>query len=235
MILIALLATAALGVAAAFRQAAGHEGAGPVGLAGLAACITALLVLYRILQEPGFDEITVVKIGAPLALGVLGVMAFACATALREQPEAGPGAGAAARSRPRARDARAGHRAHGGVHRGGPAPHRRARNAAGEGALDAGDDRDDGALLDVARARAPGRRPRRPSASRSASSTWPAAQEGAACTVTATLREVEDGRKLRFDVEVLRRRAHDRRRNSRAPGDRPLRLRRLTPAYNRGR
>jgi fluoroacetyl-CoA thioesterase len=30
-----------------------------------------------------------------------------------------------------------------------------------------------------------------------------AAQEGAACTVTARLREVEDGRKLRFDVEVL--------------------------------
>jgi fluoroacetyl-CoA thioesterase len=29
-----------------------------------------------------------------------------------------------------------------------------------------------------------------------------AAQEGAACTVTARLREVEDGRKLRFDVEV---------------------------------
>jgi fluoroacetyl-CoA thioesterase len=30
-----------------------------------------------------------------------------------------------------------------------------------------------------------------------------AAQEGAACTATAKLREVEDGRKLRFDVEVL--------------------------------
>jgi predicted thioesterase len=30
-----------------------------------------------------------------------------------------------------------------------------------------------------------------------------AAQEGAACTVTSRLREVEDGRKLRFDVEVL--------------------------------
>jgi predicted thioesterase len=29
-----------------------------------------------------------------------------------------------------------------------------------------------------------------------------AAQEGAGCTVTARLREVEDGRKLRFDVEV---------------------------------
>jgi predicted thioesterase len=29
-----------------------------------------------------------------------------------------------------------------------------------------------------------------------------AAPEGANCTVTAKLREVEDGRKLRFDVEV---------------------------------
>jgi fluoroacetyl-CoA thioesterase len=29
-----------------------------------------------------------------------------------------------------------------------------------------------------------------------------AAPEGATCTVTARLREVEDGRKLRFDVEV---------------------------------
>jgi predicted thioesterase len=29
-----------------------------------------------------------------------------------------------------------------------------------------------------------------------------AAPEGTACTVTAKLREVEDGRKLRFDVEV---------------------------------
>jgi fluoroacetyl-CoA thioesterase len=30
-----------------------------------------------------------------------------------------------------------------------------------------------------------------------------AARDGAACTVTSRLREVEDGRKLRFDVEVL--------------------------------
>jgi hypothetical protein len=84
-LLICLLATTALGVGAAFARAAGR-GNTLFGVAGVAACVTALLVLYRILQEPGFDEVTVVKIGAPLALGVLGVMAFACATALRESP-----------------------------------------------------------------------------------------------------------------------------------------------------
>jgi drug/metabolite transporter (DMT)-like permease len=85
-ILIGLLATAALGVGAAFWRASGRrsEGLGPYGLAGLAASITALLILYRIIQEPGFDELTTVEIGAPLALGVLGVMAFACATSMRE-------------------------------------------------------------------------------------------------------------------------------------------------------
>ena len=85
-LLICLLATAALGVAAAFWRASGREskGLGPFALAGAGACVSALLVLYRVIQEPGFDEITTVKIGAPLALGVLGVMALACATALRE-------------------------------------------------------------------------------------------------------------------------------------------------------
>jgi hypothetical protein len=91
-ILIALLATSALGVLAAFWRASGREsdGLGPFALAGLAACMTALLVLYRVIQEPGFDELTTVKIGAPLALGVLGVMAFACATSLRDSSRAEP-------------------------------------------------------------------------------------------------------------------------------------------------
>jgi hypothetical protein len=87
-ILICLLATAALGVAAGFLRASGR-GTGAYAVAGAAACITALLVLYRILQEPGFDEVTTVQIGAPLALGVLGLYAFACAMALRE-PEGEP-------------------------------------------------------------------------------------------------------------------------------------------------
>ena len=87
-ILVCLLVTAALGVAAAFWRASGREsaGIGAFGVAGLAATVSALLVLYRILQEPGFDDTTVVKIGGPLALAVLGVMAFACATAMREAP-----------------------------------------------------------------------------------------------------------------------------------------------------
>ena len=89
-ILIGLLATAALGVGAAFWRASGRssDGLGLFGLTGVAACVTALLVLYRIIQEPGVDELTTVKIGAPLALGVLGVIAFACATSVREPARA---------------------------------------------------------------------------------------------------------------------------------------------------
>jgi hypothetical protein len=87
-ILIGLLATSALGVGAAFWRASGRgsDGLGAFGLAGLVAFVTALLVLYRIVQEPGLDQITTVKAGAPLALGVLGVIAFGCATALRGGP-----------------------------------------------------------------------------------------------------------------------------------------------------
>jgi hypothetical protein len=86
-ILVCLLLTSALGVAAAFWRASGRRarGLGPYGLAGLMACVTALLLLYRILQEPGFDEVTTIKIGGPLALGVLGVYAFAAATSLRDE------------------------------------------------------------------------------------------------------------------------------------------------------
>jgi drug/metabolite transporter (DMT)-like permease len=89
-ILVALLATAALAIYSAFMRAAGRRYGGalsPTAWAGLAAAVTALLVLYRILQEPGADEVTTVQAGAPLALGVLGVIAFACATSVRAEEE----------------------------------------------------------------------------------------------------------------------------------------------------
>jgi hypothetical protein len=86
-ILICLFATALLGIVAAFWRAGGRpaRGLGPYALAGLFACITALLILYRILQEPGNDDLTTVKIGAPIALAVLGVYAFAAASSLRHE------------------------------------------------------------------------------------------------------------------------------------------------------
>jgi len=87
LILVGLLVSAALGVGAAFWRASGRgsDGLGAFGLAGLVACLIALLVAYRIIQEPGLDEATTVQVGAPLALGVLGVLAYACATSLRDQ------------------------------------------------------------------------------------------------------------------------------------------------------
>jgi drug/metabolite transporter (DMT)-like permease len=90
LILVGLLGTTALAIYAAYARAAArrYESAlSPTAWTGLAAALTALLVLYRILQEPGFDAITTVQAGAPLALAVLGVIAFACATSVRAEEE----------------------------------------------------------------------------------------------------------------------------------------------------
>jgi drug/metabolite transporter (DMT)-like permease len=88
-ILAALLATVALAVGSAFLRAAGRRFEPPLTpslLTAIAAAATALLVLYRILQEPGFDEVTTVKVGAPIAVAVLGVVGLAAATCVeREQ------------------------------------------------------------------------------------------------------------------------------------------------------
>jgi hypothetical protein len=85
-ILVALLGTVALEILGAFARAAGcgsRAALPPSALAGLAGAVTALLVTYRIVREPGFDESTTVKVGAPLALIVLGVLALASAQSLR--------------------------------------------------------------------------------------------------------------------------------------------------------
>ena len=89
-ILVALLGTAALTILAAFGRAASRrsdDGLGLTAWAGTAAALTALLVLYRVIQEPGVDEVNTVQYGAPLALGLLGVIAFACAMSVRAQED----------------------------------------------------------------------------------------------------------------------------------------------------
>jgi hypothetical protein len=89
LILAALLATFVLAVVAAFRRAAGSGRTTMLAMA-LAATVTALLVAYRVVQEPGFDDVTTVKAGAPLALIALGVLALASAPSVRRE-EAAPG------------------------------------------------------------------------------------------------------------------------------------------------
>jgi hypothetical protein len=91
LILLGLLATVVLAVGAAYLRAAGRRFEPPLtpsALAAVTATTTALLIAYRIIQEPGFDERTVVKSGAPLSLIVLAVIALACRSAL-SQEEAG--------------------------------------------------------------------------------------------------------------------------------------------------
>ncbi len=91
LILLGLLSTIVLAVGAAWLRAANRRFEPPLtpsALAAVTATVTSLLIAYRIIQEPGFDEATVVKEGAPLALIVLAVIALSCRSALRQE-EAG--------------------------------------------------------------------------------------------------------------------------------------------------
>ena len=92
-------------------------------------------------------------------------------------------------------------RAHQRIRGGGPAAHRRRRHHRRQRPLDPGDDRDDGAERGDPLVRAP------PEGKATVGfevcvKHVAAAAEGARCTAHARLREVADGRKLRFDVEV---------------------------------
>lgn len=84
LIQLGLIVTFALAIFAAFRRAAGRGSDAALG-AALAAAITALLVAYRMFQEPGFDGSTTVKSGGALALVALGVLALASAQSLRSE------------------------------------------------------------------------------------------------------------------------------------------------------
>ena len=80
-----------LAIAAAYLRAAGKRFEPPstpeLRCAAVAATLTAVLVAYRSLQEPGFDEATTVESGLPLALVVLGVIALSCRAAMREEEQ----------------------------------------------------------------------------------------------------------------------------------------------------
>jgi hypothetical protein len=83
LILIALLAAVALTFAMVLLGAAERDSTLAGGLAVAATMVGALLLSYRLLNEPGLDNITTVKAGAPLALVALGVMALGVALGMR--------------------------------------------------------------------------------------------------------------------------------------------------------
>ncbi|MDQ3587518.1 MAG: hypothetical protein M3433_07575 [Actinomycetota bacterium] len=82
----ALFATIAFSGVAAYARAGGRRfepPATPSAAAAATAALAAVLVAYRIVQQPGSDVGTTVKAGAPLAMVVLAVIAFAAAQALK--------------------------------------------------------------------------------------------------------------------------------------------------------
>lgn len=91
-LLVLMLAAIVLALLTWFTRALGARarptGLGPAGLAALLAAFAAVLVAYRIIQEPGLDDATNVKLGAPLALLPLAMIALGASSALRADDEA---------------------------------------------------------------------------------------------------------------------------------------------------
>lgn len=75
--------------------AAGHRAAGrradppftPSAIAAIVAAFTALLVAYRIVNEPGNDVLTTVKLGAPLGLLCLAAIGMGSAWAFQGEAD----------------------------------------------------------------------------------------------------------------------------------------------------
>jgi hypothetical protein len=80
LILIALLVAAGAAVFAAFARAAGRRfkpPSSPSTVASIAGAAAVVMLAYRILQPPGWNPGAVVKIGAPLGLLCVTVLALA--------------------------------------------------------------------------------------------------------------------------------------------------------------
>jgi hypothetical protein len=85
-----LLLSVVLPLYAAGRRAAGRRSEPPwtpSAFAALTAAAAALLVAYRILNEPGNDVTTNVKIGAPLGLIALAVIGLGAASAFKGEAD----------------------------------------------------------------------------------------------------------------------------------------------------
>ena len=85
-ILVSLLLAYALALLSAFLRAAGRRVEPPftpAAMGAIAAAVGALLLAYRMWQEPREDAFNTIRPGAPLAIALLGLLALALATAYR--------------------------------------------------------------------------------------------------------------------------------------------------------
>jgi hypothetical protein len=85
-ILILVVSAAVLAMISVVLAAAGRPSGWTSAISLGAASLGAVLLTYRMLQEPGLDEVTTVEPGAPLALIALGVLALGGSLMLREEP-----------------------------------------------------------------------------------------------------------------------------------------------------
>jgi hypothetical protein len=85
LILVLLLATVALALLAAFLSATDRKATNAWIPTALTATAAALLIAYRMLQEPGLDAGTEISIGAPLGLLLCAGVALASAVAMRSE------------------------------------------------------------------------------------------------------------------------------------------------------
>jgi hypothetical protein len=85
-----LLATVFFALCAGFMRAAGKRFTTswtPSALAALLAMLSGILVACRMIVQPGVDEATTVKAGAPIALVLLGLLAVCCTRAMRAEED----------------------------------------------------------------------------------------------------------------------------------------------------
>lgn len=95
LILIVLLAAIIAAVAAAFLRAADRRFRPPLtpsAIAAVAGAAATVLILYRILQPPGFNPAAVVKAGAPIGLVLAALLTFGArgASAVEREPAPEP-------------------------------------------------------------------------------------------------------------------------------------------------